>query len=157
MQEYEQMCVPLKKLDKRAIVPENAYRGDAGVDLHALDAYVLQPFERTLVRTGLAIAIPEGYAGFVLPRSGNALKKGLSLVNTPGLIDSNYRGELGVIAVNLDAHTPITIEPGDRVAQLVLMKVENVAFQVVEDLDDTERGEGGFGSSGVSATKPVNA
>lgn len=157
MSEYEQMCVPLKILDERAIVPKNAYVGDAGVDLHAIEACTLEPFERTLIHTGLAIAIPQGYAGFVLPRSGSALKKGLSLVNTPGLIDSNYRGELGVIAINLDAHEPIQIEPGDRVAQLVLMKVENVAFNVVDDLDQTDRGEGGFGSSGLSAKGVVNA
>lgn len=150
MTDYEQLYVPLKKLDEAATVPQSAYRGDAGVDLHALEACTLQPFERKLIHTGLAIAIPEGYAGFVLPRSGSALKKGLSLVNAPGLIDSNYRGELGVIAVNLDAREPIEIQPGDRVAQLVLMKVENVAFQVVEDLDETDRGEGGFGSSGFS-------
>lgn len=151
MQDTEHLYVPLKKLDERAIVPKNAYRGDAGVDLHALEGCVLQPFERRLVHTGIAIAIPAGYAGFVLPRSGSALKKGLSLVNAPGLIDSNYRGEVGVIAVNLDAHEPLTIEAGDRIAQLVLMRVESVAFDVVEDLDATERGAGGFGSSGVSA------
>ncbi|MDO4891596.1 MAG: dUTP diphosphatase [Coriobacteriaceae bacterium] len=150
MPESEHLYVPLKKLDDAAVVPANAYRGDAGVDLHALEGCTLEPFERRLIHTGLAIAIPEGYAGFVMPRSGSALKKGLSLVNTPGLIDSNYRGELGVIAVNLDAHEPIVIEPGDRVAQLVLMKVENVAFKVVHDLDDTDRGAGGFGSSGFS-------
>lgn len=149
MNGIEQLYVPLKKLDERAIVPENAYAGDAGVDLHALEAYTLQPFERALVKTGLAIAIPEGYAGFVLPRSGSALKQGLSLVNAPGLIDSNYRGELGVIAVNLDAHEAIEIHPGDRVAQLVIMKVENVRFPVVDELDETVRGAGGFGSSGM--------
>ena len=153
----EQLYVPLKKLDERAVVPENAYRGDAGVDLHALETCELAPFERALIRTGIAIAIPEGYAGFVLPRSGNALKKGLSLVNAPGLIDSNYRGEIGVIAVNLDAKAPIQIDPGDRIAQLVLMKVEQVAFQVVPELDDTDRGEGGFGSSGISGKAPVKA
>ncbi|MDO4532935.1 MAG: dUTP diphosphatase, partial [Coriobacteriia bacterium] len=124
MAKNEHLYIPLKKLDERAVVPANAYTGDAGVDLHALESYELAPFERTLIRTGIAIAIPEGYAGFVLPRSGNALKKGLSLVNAPGLIDSNYRGEIGVIAVNMDAKTPIKIEPGDRIAQLVLMKVE---------------------------------
>lgn len=153
----EHMYIPLKKLDERAVVPQNAYQGDAGVDLHALDACVLEPFERTLVHTGVAIAIPEGYAGFVLPRSGNALKKGLSLVNTPGLIDSNYRGEIGVIVINLDPTKPITIEPGDRIAQLVIMRVESVAFDVVQELDDTDRGAGGFGSSGLSAEKPVKA
>lgn len=149
----EHMFIPLKKLDEGAVVPKNAYEGDAGVDLHALEGCVLAPFERRLIHTGIAIAIPKGYAGFVMPRSGSALKKGLSLVNTPGLIDSNYRGELGVIAVNLDAHESITIEPGDRIAQLVIMAVENVAFHVVDDLDDTERGAGGFGSSGFSSSQ----
>lgn len=157
MPDNEHMYVPLKKLDERAVVPANAYAGDAGVDLHALEPCELAPFERKLIRTGIAIAIPEGYAGFVLPRSGNALKKGLSLVNAPGLIDSNYRGEIGVIAVNMDAHTSITIEPGDRIAQLVLMKVANVAFSVVADLDETERGEGGFGSSGFGGKSPIKA
>ena len=145
------MFVSVKKLDERAIIPKNAYAGDAGVDLHALEPCVLQPFERKLVHTGLAIAIPEGYAGFVLPRSGSALKRGLSLVNAPGLIDSNYRGELGVIAVNMDPETPIEIAPGDRIAQLVIMKVEAVSFDVVDELDETTRGEGGFGSSGIRA------
>ena len=157
MAKHAQMYVPLKKLDERAVVPANAYAGDAGVDLHALESCELAPFERTLIKTGIAIAIPEGYAGFVLPRSGNALKKGLSLVNAPGLIDSNYRGEIGVIAVNMDPKSPIQIEPGDRIAQLVLMKVENVAFNEVKDLDDTERGEGGFGSSGFGGQSPVKA
>ena len=151
------MFVSLKKLDERAVVPENAYRGDAGVDLHALESYELAPFDRALVKTGIAIAIPEGYAGFVLPRSGSALKKGLSLVNAPGLIDSNYRGEIGVIAVNLDAKEPIKIEPGDRVAQLVIMRVENVTFNQVPELNDTERGEGGFGSSGIGAKGAIKA
>ena len=155
MPNNEHLYVPLKKLDERAVTPANAYAGDAGVDLHALESCELAPFERALIRTGIAIAIPEGYAGFVLPRSGSALKKGLSLVNAPGLIDSNYRGELGVIAVNMDSKTSIQIEAGDRIAQLVLMKIENVAFNVVADLDNTERGEGGFGSSGFGEKSPV--
>ncbi len=151
MAQPDQLNIPIKKLDEKAIVPENAYHGDAGVDLHALEDVVLQPFERALIPTGLAMAIPEGYAGFVLPRSGAAIKKGLSLVNSPGLIDSNYRGDIGVIAINLDAKNAIEIEPGDRIAQLVIMKVENVNFHMADELDETERAAGGFGSSGFSA------
>lgn len=151
MTQSEHLSVPIKKLDEHAIVPKNAYHGDAGVDLHALEGLILKPFERALVKTGLAMAIPEGYAGFVLPRSGAALKKGLSLVNSPGLIDSNYRGDIGVIVVNLDAANAIEIEPGDRIAQLLIMKVENVGFLETDELDSTQRDAGGFGSSGFSA------
>lgn len=144
--------LPIKKLKEAAIVPENAYNGDAGYDLCSCEDVILEPFERKLIGTGLAVEIPYGYAGFVLPRSGLALKQGLSIVNAPGLIDSNYRGELGVIAINLDAHKGIEIKAGDRVAQLVIMKVEDVDFKEVEELSDSDRGAGGFGSSGVSAS-----
>ena len=96
------ITVPIKRLDPEAVIPSYAYAGDAGLDLRALETLVLKPFERALIPTGLAIAIPEGYAGFVQPRSGFALKRGLSIVNTPGLIDSHYRGELKIIAINLD-------------------------------------------------------
>ena len=109
----------------------------------------LAPFERRLVSTGLAVAIPDGYAGFVQPRSGLALKKGLSMANTPGLIDAHYRGELKVCAVNLDAENPIEIKKGERIAQLVIQKVPVVALVEVDELDETDRGAGGFGSSGV--------
>lgn len=141
--------LPIKPLCDNATVPANGYKGDAGYDLCATEALVLKPFERALIPTGLAMAIPEGYAGFVLPRSGLAIKQGLSLVNAPGLIDSNYRGEIKVIAINLDPHNDISISIGDRIAQLVIMKVEQCAFTAVEELDDTQRGVGGFGSSGV--------
>lgn len=146
------LSVPMRVLSENAVVPKNAYDGDAGVDLCSTEEVVLQPFQRQLIGTGLAVAIPRGYAGFVLPRSGTAIRQGLSLANTPGLIDSNYRGELKIAAVNLDPETPIHIMPGDRIAQLVIMGVESPAFELVEVLDDTERGEGGFGSSGVSAS-----
>lgn len=146
------LSAPLQVLDERAVIPHNAYAGDAGVDLCALESLTLAPFERRLIPTGLATAIPEGYAGFVLPRSGTAIRQGLSLVNTPGLIDSNYRGELKMAAINLDPHNPIEIKAGDRIAQLVIMAVEQVAFQVCDSLNETERGAGGFGSSGVSAS-----
>lgn len=143
--------LPVKPLHDDAVVPHNAYNGDAGYDLRSVASLELAPFERALVPTGLAMQIPNGYAGFVLPRSGLAIKQGLSLVNAPGLIDSNYRGEIQAIVVNLDPKNAIKIEPGDRIAQLVIMKVENVAFMQTDSLDDSERGEGGFGSSGVSA------
>lgn len=143
------VCVPLKKLDESAIVPSSAYAGDAGVDLCSMQDCVLQPFERTLIPTGLAIELPDGFAGFVLPRSGLAVKHGISIVNAPGLIDSNYRGEVKVCLVNLDPHSPFTIEKGDRIAQLVVMPVPSVSFSQVDELQDSERGSGGFGSSGV--------
>lgn len=139
----------VKTLTDNAVIPQSAYVGDAGIDLRAVERIVLQPFERKLIPTGLAVAIPDGYAGFVLPRSGSAIKMGLSLVNAPGLIDSGYRGELKCIAINLDPHEPIEIEIGDRIAQLVIMKVERANIVRVEQLDDTQRGESGFGSSGL--------
>ncbi len=147
------IVMPTKKLSSDATVPQNAYHGDAGYDLCSTEEITLKPFERALIPTGLAVQIPEGYAGFVLPRSGLALKKGLSLVNAPGLIDSNYRGEFKAIAVNLDPKNDIEIHIGDRIAQLVLMKVENVQFTEVDELEASDRGEGGFGSSGVSKTE----
>lgn len=144
----ERIAVPIKKLRDDAVVPHEAYAGDAGVDLRALEACDLAPFERKLIPTGLAVAIPAGFAGFVLPRSGTAIRQGLSLANTPGLVDSSYRGELMVAAINLDAHEAIHIEKGDRIAQLVIMHVAQPSFDVRTVLDDTDRGEGGFGSSG---------
>ncbi len=140
--------VQITKLDPTVELPEYAYEGDAGLDLRANEDVTLAPFERRLISTGLAIAIPEGYAGFVQPRSGMALKRGLSMANTPGLIDSHYRGELKVVAVNLDAVEPIHIERGERIAQLVIQRVPKVTLIEVETLDDTDRGAGGFGSSG---------
>lgn len=142
--------IPTKRLSDNAIIPKNAYIGDAGYDLCATEKLTLQPFERALIPTGLAIEIPLGYAGFVVPRSGLAIKQGLSIVNAPGLIDSNYRGELKVIAINLDPKTPISIHVGDRIAQLVIMKVESLNFTEVAQLNDSDRGIGGFGSSGVA-------
>lgn len=141
--------IPIKRLNERASIPAYAYEGDAGMDMRATESVTLQPFERAMVPTGLAIALPEGYAGFVLPRSGLAAKHGISIVNAPGLVDSNYRGELKVVMVNTDPHTAFTIEEGDRIAQLVVMPVPTVAFVESEALSETARGEGGFGSSGV--------
>lgn len=144
------IVLPIKRLDKSVQLPAYAYQGDAGLDLRSSEDVSLAPFERRLVSTGLAIAIPEGYAGFVQPRSGLALREGLSMANTPGLIDSHYRGELKVCAINLDPEKTIHIEQGERIAQLVIQKVPAVTLSEVEELDETDRGTGGFGSSGVA-------
>ena len=140
--------LPIKRLDPTVELPSYAYTGDAGLDLRANEDVTLAPYERKLISTGLAIALPDGYAGFVQPRSGMALKRGLSIANTPGLIDAHYRGELKIIAVNLDAEQPIHIEKGERIAQLVIQKVPVVNLVEVDELDETDRGAGGFGSSG---------
>ena len=147
----QMITVPVKRLDKSLEMPAYAYVGDAGLDLRSAEDAVLKPFERKLVSCGIAIAIPEGHAGFVLPRSGLAAKHGISIVNAPGLIDSNYRGEIKAILVNLDAHEEFEISHGDRIAQLVIMPYPAVELKEVEELDQTVRGAGGFGSSGVSA------
>ena len=149
MTESTHITLPIKRLDPTVELPGYAYEGDAGLDLRANEDVTLAPFERRLISTGLAIAIPEGYAGFVQPRSGMALKRGLSMANTPGLIDAHYRGELKVVAVNLDAHEPIHIARGERIAQLVIQRVPVVSLREVNDLGETDRGAGGFGSSGV--------
>ena len=142
--------IPLQQLDKDLPVPENAYVGDGAVDLRSTKDLVLKPFERALVPTGIAIELPLGYAALVVPRSGLAIKHGITLVNAPGLIDSNYRGEIGVIIANMDPHEAFEIKRGDRIAQLMIIAVEQPKFEVVETLSETERGTGGFGSSGVS-------
>ena len=141
--------VRIKRLDDTVELPSYAYTGDAGLDLRANEAVDIHPYERVLISTGLAIALPDGYAGFVQPRSGMALKQGLSIANTPGLIDAHYRGELKIIAVNLDAQNTIHIERGERIAQLVIQEVPVVTLVEVDELDETDRGAGGFGSSGV--------
>lgn len=142
--------IPLQQLDKDLPVPENAYVGDGAVDLRSTKDLVLKPFERALVPTGIAIELPLGYAALVVPRSGLAIKHGITLVNAPGLIDSNYRGEIGAIIANMDPHEAFEIKRGDRIAQLMIIAVEQAEFEVVETLSETERGAGGFGSSGVS-------
>lgn len=144
-----QITVPIKILDDSVEIPSYAYTGDAGLDIRSNEDLVIQPYDRALIHTGLAIAIPEGYAGFMQPRSGLALKQGLSIVNTPGLIDSHYRGELMVIAINFDKTNPIVIKKGDRIAQLVIQKVPEVTLLLSENLDPTDRGLNGFGSSGT--------
>lgn len=140
--------VNVKRLDPTVELPAYAYEGDAGLDLRANESVDIAPFERVLIPTGLSISIPDGYAGFVQPRSGMALKRGLTIANTPGLIDAHYRGELKVIAVNLDSQQTIHIERGERIAQLVIQQVPVVHLTEVDELDETDRGSGGFGSSG---------
>lgn len=130
-------------------LPTYAHAGDAGLDLCSTETFTLQPFERRLAKTGIAIEIPNGYAGFVLPRSGLAIKQGLSIVNAPGLIDSGYRGEVGVPLINLDSENPIEIKAGDRIAQLVIMPVPKVRLFPCDKLTKTSRGDAGFGSTGV--------
>ena len=139
----------IKRLYDDVVLPSYAYAGDAGLDLRSHEDVELKPFERKLVSTGLAVAIPDGYAGFVQPRSGLAAKLGLSIVNTPGLIDAHYRGELKVILINLDADSTVSLQKGERIAQLVIQKVPEVELVEVDELDETDRGTGGFGSSGT--------
>jgi dUTP pyrophosphatase len=142
------MTLRVRRLDPRATLPTRAYPGDAGLDLYALEEGVLAPGERESVRTGIAVEIPEGQAGLVLARSGLAARHGIALVNAPGLIDSGYRGEVRVLLLNTDRVAPFTISPGDRIAQLVLVTVETPPVEEVEELAVSERGSGGFGSSG---------
>jgi len=143
------MRMEIKRLDSDLPLPRYAHPGDAGLDLYAAECIDIAPGRRTLIPTGIAIAIPEGFAGFVQPRSGLAIRQGLSLVNTPGLIDSHYRGEIKVIAINLDPSETINVARGDKIAQLVIQSVARVDLHEVEELDETARGEGGFGSTGV--------
>jgi dUTP pyrophosphatase len=138
-----------QRLDPRAVVPSRAHPGDAGLDLHALDEVTLAPGERARVRTGIAIALPPGTAGLVLPRSGLAARHGISVVNAPGLIDEGYRGELQVLLLNTDREHSFTAAAGDRIAQLVVVDVETPEVVEADDLDATARGMGGFGSSGT--------
>jgi len=138
----------VRRLDERARLPTRAYARDAGLDLHALDPVELGPGERRSVRTGIAIEIPPGQAGLVLPRSGLAERHGIALVNAPGLIDAGYRGELRVLLLNTDRVAPVAISAGDRIAQLVLVRVDTPEVAEVEELALSERGTDGFGSSG---------
>ncbi|MBU39351.1 MAG: dUTP diphosphatase [Acidimicrobiales bacterium] len=141
--------IPIIRLIDDAIIPIYAKPGDAGADLVASESVVLDPGGgRALISTGVAIAIPEGFAGFVQPRSGLALKHGITCLNTPGLIDSGYRGELKVLLINTDPSEAFEVNKGERIAQLVIQRVEECSFQEVEELPDSERGETGFGSSG---------
>jgi dUTP pyrophosphatase len=143
--------VPVRLTSADAALPAYARPGDAGADLAVAEDVELAPLQRALVGTGVAVAIPEGYAGFVHPRSGLAHRVGLSLVNAPGTIDAGYRGEIKVNLVNLDPTTPITLRRGDRVAQLVVQPVVRARFVPVEELPGSDRGSGGHGSTGGSA------
>jgi dUTP pyrophosphatase len=139
----------VRRLREDAVVPSRAYASDAGLDLSACDRHELPPGERAVVATGLAVAIPEGYAGFVQPRSGLAAEHGISVVNAPGLIDAGYRGEVRVVLLNTDPTSTFVVEPGMRIAQLVVLAVPEVAVVETEELPESERGVRGFGSSRV--------
>src|SRR2546421_5054277 len=139
--------LPIRRLREDAVLPERAYAGDAGLDLAACERHELGPGERAVVGTGLAVAIPEGHAGFVQPRSGLADRHGISIVNTPGLVDSGYRGELRVILLNTDRERAFVVEPGMRIAQLVVVPVPELEITEVDELPGSERGVRGFGSS----------
>ena len=143
------MKLQLKRLDPGLPVPRYATEGDAGLDLFAAEDVTLKPGERAAVPTGIAIALEPGHAGFVHARSGRALRDGLALVNAPGVVDAGYRGEVRVIVVNLDPDEPIYIKRGEKVAQLVVQRIEQAEIEVVEALPDSERGTGGFGSTGA--------
>jgi dUTP diphosphatase len=144
--------LPVARLRDDAILPSQAYDGDAGLDLAAGERLELGPGERGVVGTGIAVAIPEGWAGLVLPRSGLAAKHGLTLVNAPGLIDAGYRGEVRVILLNTDERERFVVEPGMRIAQLVLVEVARVRLLEVDELSESERGAGGLGSSGLGSS-----
>ena len=144
------MDLPFRRLHDDAQLPSAQHPGDAGLDLRAVRAAEVAPGERAMIPTGVSVAIPAGYAGLVLPRSGLASRQGLTLANAPGLIDAGYRGEVICAVVNLDPSEAVRIEVGDRIAQLVIVALPEVAPGWVEDLPDSERGEGGFGSTGRS-------
>src|SRR5690242_6769709 len=146
--EMPELDVPVRLTSDDAVAPRYALPGDAGADLSAAEDVELAPFQRALVGTGVAVAIPEGYAGFVHPRSGLAHRLGLSMVNAPGTIDAGYRGEIKVNLINLDPTAPLTLRRGDRIAQLVVQPVVRARFVPVVELADSERGAGGHGSTG---------
>ncbi len=141
--------VPVVRLDPDLPLPGYAHPGDAGADLHTTVDVVLAPGERALVPTGIALALPEGYVGLVHPRSGLAARHGVSIVNTPGTVDAGYRGEVKVLLVNLDPREPVELRRGERIAQLVVQRVERAAFVEVDALPDSARGTGGYGSTGT--------
>ena len=142
------MEIRFTRLDPRAVLPARAHEGDAGLDLHAIEAITLTPGGRASIGTGLAVEIPPGHAGLVLPRSGLAAEHGIGLVNAPGLIDSGYRGELRILLINTDPAEPFEIERGDRIAQLLVTPIEETEPVEVEELESGARGIAGFGSSG---------
>jgi dUTP pyrophosphatase len=142
------MRLAIRRLHPAAILPAHSYAGDAGFDLHAVEAARLDTGERTSVRTGIAIELPERHAGLILPRSGLAARHGIALVNAPGLVDAGYRGEIRVLLLNTDGGETFAIAPGDRIAQLVIVRAERPDVVEVQELADSERGDRGFGSSG---------
>jgi dUTP pyrophosphatase len=147
--------VPLVRLDPDLPLPAYAHPGDAGADLRTAVDVTLEPGERALVPTGVALALPDGYVGLVHPRSGLAARHGLTIVNAPGTIDAGYRGEISVLLLNLDPREPVTLRRGDRIAQLVVQRFERAEFVVTERLDDSVRGAGGYGSTGgFAAAEP---
>lgn len=146
--------VALRRLDDGLPVPRQARPDDAGVDLHAREEVTLAPGQRALVPTGVAIALPPGYAAFVHPRSGLAARHGVSIVNAPGTVDAGYRGEILVNLVNTDAAEPVTLQRGDRIAQLVVQQVATPVFDVVDELPPSERGDGGHGHTGTGTAYP---
>lgn len=140
--------ISLQLLDDQMPVPSYAHPSDAGADLHAREAVELAPGQRALIRTGIALALPHGYVGLIHPRSGLAAKHGITVVNAPGTVDAGYRGEIMVTLLNTDATHSFSVNRGDRIAQLVIQKVEHARFTLVQSLDQTSRGVGGFGSTG---------
>lgn len=148
------LAVEVLRLDADLPLPGYAHPGDAGADLHAAVDVSLQPGERALVPTGIAIALPPGHVALIHPRSGLAARHGLSIVNTPGTVDAGYRGEIKVLLVNLDPHEPVELGRGDRIAQLLVQRVEQVAFVEVEALPESVRGDGGYGSTGGFGGRP---
>jgi len=142
------MRLAIRRLRDDARLPTRAHDDDAGLDLYSVEAVTLGPGERALVATGIAIELPERHAGLVVPRSGLAIRHGISVVNGPGLIDPGYRGELKVVLLNTDREASFTVEPGDRIAQLVITRVETPDIVEVDELEPSRRGDGGFGSSG---------
>ena len=143
--------VPIQLLDPELPLPHYAHPSDAGADLVSAEDFTLEPGERRLIPTGIAVAIPEGWVGLIHPRSGLAVKHGITMVNTPGTIDAGYRGELKVCLLNTDRHTAVSFSRGDRIAQLVLQQVAQAQFTPVDKLQESVRGAGGFGSSGISS------
>jgi dUTP pyrophosphatase len=152
-----ELSIPLRRLDPDLPLPSYAHPGDAGADLVAAEDVELLPGARAAVRTGVALAIPEGYVGLVHPRSGLAARLGVTVLNAPGTVDAGYRGEILVILVNHDRVNTVKISRGDRIAQLVVQRVERAVFQVVDELDDTVRGAGGHGSTGGHHARPTQA
>lgn len=144
----DELRIQVKRLDPNLQLPSYAHPGDAGADLHTTEDVTLAPGERALVPTGIAIALPPGHVALVHPRSGLAARHGLSIVNAPGTVDEGYRGEIKVALINLDPHDSVSLKRGDRIAQLVIQRFERAAFVSVEELPDSARGTGGYGSTG---------